>query len=51
MGRFRAFVEGLGDRTLRFVRYFGGLGLLTADAAKHAVVGPFRGRPGRPKEI
>ncbi len=51
MARVRAFVEGLGDRTLRFVRYFGGLGLLTADAAKHTLVGPFRGRPVRSKEI
>jgi phospholipid/cholesterol/gamma-HCH transport system permease protein len=51
MPRLRALVAGLGGRTVRFVRYFGGLGLLTADAGKHTVVGPFRGRPVRSKEI
>jgi phospholipid/cholesterol/gamma-HCH transport system permease protein len=46
-----AFVEGVGDATLKFLRYFGGLGLLTAEAIRHTVTGPFRGRPVRAKEV
>src|SRR5436309_1063412 len=40
----RAWVEALGGATLRFVRFLGGLGLLTSDAVRHTVMGPFRGR-------
>ena len=43
----RAWVEALGGATLRFVRFLGGLGLLTSDAVRHTVMGPFRGRPVR----
>jgi phospholipid/cholesterol/gamma-HCH transport system permease protein len=45
------WVEAIGDRALRFVRYLGGIGLLTADTLKHLVVGPFRGRPVKVREI
>jgi phospholipid/cholesterol/gamma-HCH transport system permease protein len=51
MARALAIVETVGDSTLRFVRYFGGLGLLTADTIRHAVTGPFHGRPVRAKEV
>jgi phospholipid/cholesterol/gamma-HCH transport system permease protein len=44
-------VEKVGDATLRFVRYFGGLGLLTFEAARHTVTGPLRGRPVRMREV
>jgi phospholipid/cholesterol/gamma-HCH transport system permease protein len=44
-------VEKVGDATLRFVRYFGGLGLLTFDAVRHTVTGPMRGRPVRMREV
>src|SRR5438552_3680542 len=43
----RAWVEALGGATLRFVRFLGGLGLLTSDAVRHTAMGPFRGRPVR----
>jgi phospholipid/cholesterol/gamma-HCH transport system permease protein len=51
VARALALVESLGDATLRFFRYFGGVGLLTADAIRHTVTGPFRGRPVRAKEV
>jgi phospholipid/cholesterol/gamma-HCH transport system permease protein len=51
MARVLTLVESLGDATLKFLRYFGGLGLLTADAIRHTVTGPFRGRPVRAKEV
>jgi phospholipid/cholesterol/gamma-HCH transport system permease protein len=51
VARATAFVETVGGATLRFVRYFGGLGLLTADALRHTVAGLFRGRPVRAKEV
>jgi phospholipid/cholesterol/gamma-HCH transport system permease protein len=51
MAKAGAAVERLGGATLRLVRYAGGVGLLTADAVRHTVVGPFRGRPVRAKEV
>ena len=51
MSRARAAVETLGDATLRLVRFAGGVGLLTADTIRHTLVGPFRGRPVRAKEV
>jgi len=44
-------VELLGDASLRFVRYLGGLGLLVAGTTRHVFLGPFRGRPVRGREI
>jgi phospholipid/cholesterol/gamma-HCH transport system permease protein len=49
--RARVLAEGLGDATLRVVRYAGGLGLLTAEAARHTLRGALGGRPVRAKEV
>ena len=51
MAAARALVEDLGASTLRVVRWFGGLGALTFDTVRHTLVGPFRGRPIRFKEV
>jgi phospholipid/cholesterol/gamma-HCH transport system permease protein len=47
----RDWIEALGDGTIRLVRYVGGVGLMTADTVRHTVVGPFRGRPVKLKEV
>lgn len=46
-----ALLETVGDGALRFVRYVGGIGALGADTVRHTLVGPFRGRPIRVKEV
>ena len=47
----RALIETVGDGTLRFVRYIGGLGLLLGGVLRHTVVGPFRGHPVKAHEL
>jgi phospholipid/cholesterol/gamma-HCH transport system permease protein len=47
----RAWIEALGGVTLELLRYMGGLALLGADTVRHTVVGPFRGRPVKLKEL
>lgn len=51
MGRTRTLTEGLGDATLRIVRYAGGLGLLTTDTLRHTFGGALRGKPVRAREV
>lgn len=51
MASARAAVETIGDATLRVVRFVGGISLLSRDTILHTVVGPFRGRPVRLKEV
>jgi phospholipid/cholesterol/gamma-HCH transport system permease protein len=46
-----ALLASLGDVTLRFVQFFGGIGTLAADTLRHTLIGPFRGRPIRFREV
>src|SRR5262245_24567112 len=47
----RSLVQSIGGSTLRLVAYLGGLALLAGDTIRHTVLGPFRGRPIRLKEV
>ncbi len=47
----RSAIEGLGDGALRLIRYVGGVSLVVGDSIWRTVVGPFRGRPIRLKEL
>jgi phospholipid/cholesterol/gamma-HCH transport system permease protein len=47
----RVLIESLGDGTLRLVRYVGGVSLMTVDTVRHTVIGPFRGRPVKMREV
>lgn len=44
-------IETVGDGTLRFLAYLGGLGRLLGETVGHVFVGPFRGRPVRGREV
>lgn len=46
-----AMVEAIGDGVLRTLRLFGGVASLGLDTVRHTLVGPFRGRPIRVKEV
>lgn len=47
----RQAIEGVGDRTLRLARYVGGVSLVVGDSIRQSLIGPFRGRPVRAKEL
>lgn len=47
----RSAIEGLGDAVLSLIRYVGGVSLIVADTLTQTLVGPFRGRPVRLKEL
>jgi phospholipid/cholesterol/gamma-HCH transport system permease protein len=50
-GALRRGIETIGGATLRFVRFFGGLALVTADSLGHVFLGPFRKRPVHASEM
>jgi phospholipid/cholesterol/gamma-HCH transport system permease protein len=51
MPGLRSVIEALGDTVLRLFRYVGGVSLIVADTMAQTVLGPFRGRPIRLKEL
>ena len=50
-GAPRRFVEGVGEATLKFVRFFGGLVVVTGDSLGHVFLGPLRKRPVHASEV